>query len=49
MNAFDAAKANRKEGELEAELVELFEKENRSGEPNRTVIPATFLQVTVKK
>jgi len=49
MNAFDAARANGKEKELEAELVELFEKENRSGEPNRTVIPATYLRVTVQK
>jgi SAM-dependent methyltransferase len=49
MNAFDAAKANGKESELEAELVELFEKKNRSGEVNRTTIPATYLRVTVKK
>lgn len=49
MNAFDAARANGKEKELEAELVELFEKENRSGEPDRTIIPATYLRVTVTK
>ena len=49
MNAFDAARANGKEKELEAELVELFEKENRSDEPDRTVIPANYLRVTVKK
>ena len=49
MNAFDAARANGKEKELEAELVELFEKENRSGDPNRTKIPATYLRVTVNK
>ncbi|MEO5860522.1 MAG: class I SAM-dependent methyltransferase [Pyrinomonadaceae bacterium] len=49
MNAFDAAKANGKESELEAELAKLFEKENRSGEPNRTVISAAYLRVTVKK
>lgn len=49
MNAFDAARANGKEKELEAELVELFEKENRSGEPGRTLIPATYLRVTVLK
>lgn len=49
MNAFDAARANGKESELEAELVELFNKENRSEEPNRTVIPATYLRVTVEK
>jgi ubiquinone/menaquinone biosynthesis C-methylase UbiE len=48
MNAFDAARANGKEKELEAELVELFQKENRGG-ANRTIIPATYLRVTVKK
>lgn len=48
MNAFDAARANGKEKELEAELVELFSKENRGG-ANRTIIPATYLRVTVKK
>lgn len=49
MNAFAAAAANGKEDELEAELVELFEKENRSDEPARTTIPATYLRVTVTK
>ena len=49
MNAFAAAAANGKENELEAELVELFEKENRSDDPGRTVIPATYLRVTVIK
>ncbi len=47
MNAFDAATANGKEEQLAAELVELFDKENRSDEAGRTVIPATFLRVTV--
>jgi SAM-dependent methyltransferase len=49
MNAFAAAAANGKEKELEAELVELFEKENRSDDPSRTIIPATYLRVTVQK
>lgn len=49
MNAFDAARANGKENGLEAEMVELFTKENRSDDPNRTIIPATYLRVTVKK
>lgn len=49
MNAFDAARANGKEVDLEAELVELFEKENRSEESNRTVIPATYLRTSVTK
>lgn len=48
MNAFAAAAANGKEEELAAELVELFEKENRNGD-GRTTIPATYLRVTVKK
>lgn len=48
MNAFDSARSNGKEKELEAELVELFHKENRNG-ANRTVIPATYLRITVKK
>ena len=49
MNAFAAASSNGKEKELESELVELFEKENRSAEADRTVIPATYLRVTVVK
>jgi len=49
MNAFAAAAANGKEKELEAELVDLFTKENRSDEANRTTIPATYLRVTVTK
>lgn len=49
MNAFEAARANGKESELEAELVELFEKQNRSGKADRTTIPATYLRVTVKR
>ncbi len=34
--------------ELQAELEELFEAQNTSTEPGRTVIPATFLRVTVQ-
>lgn len=49
MNAFEAARANGKESELESELVELFEKENLSEEPGRTIIDAGYLRVTVKK
>jgi len=48
MNAFAAAASNGKEEELAAELVELFEKENRNGE-GKTTIPATYLRVTVQK
>ncbi len=49
MNAFDAAEKNGKAAELQRELEELFNKENRSGNANTTSIPATFLRVTVKK
>jgi ubiquinone/menaquinone biosynthesis C-methylase UbiE len=49
MNAFAAAAADGKEEQLASELVELFEKENRSEDPSRTVIPATYLRVTVIK
>jgi hypothetical protein len=47
MNAFEAAAGKGREAELERELVKLFESQNRSGDPAHTVIPATFLRVTV--
>jgi SAM-dependent methyltransferase len=47
MNAFEAASANGREGELQAELEALFEAQNTS--TDATLIPATFLQVTVSK
>ena len=47
MNAFEAAEKNGKASELQRELKELFIRENRSGDPNTTLIPATFLLVTV--
>lgn len=47
MNAYAAAEANGRTEELHKELTELFESCNRSPEPNRTSIPATFLQVSV--
>jgi ubiquinone/menaquinone biosynthesis C-methylase UbiE len=46
MNAFAAAEQNGKAEELQQELQALFERENRSGSPGTTVIPATFLLVT---
>jgi len=49
MNAFEAAEKSGKADELQRELEELFEKENKSGNPNTTSIPATFLKVIVKK
>lgn len=48
MNAFEAAAANGRERQLEAELSELFEVQNQAG-PDRTEIPATYLKVVVSK
>jgi len=47
MNAFAAAAADGREGELQAELEKLFEEQNTSAEG--TSIPATFLRVTVQR
>ena len=47
MNAFAAAEQNGKSGELQHELEELFERQNRSEINGGTSIPATFLRVTV--
>ncbi len=47
MNAYAAAEAAGRADELHAELTELFTRENTSGSPEATVIPATFLLVTV--
>jgi hypothetical protein len=48
MNAFEAAKKNGKASELQRELEELFNAQNRSADPNKTSIPATFLRITVR-
>jgi SAM-dependent methyltransferase len=48
MNAFDAAAREGCEAQLQAELAELFEAQNRGG-PRRTEIPATYLKVSVAK
>lgn len=48
MNACEAAEKAGRRAELEAELAQLFESENRGG-PGRTEIPATYLKVTVRK
>ena len=45
MNAFEAAEKNGRAAELQKELEELFNSQNRS--QNATMIPATFLRVTV--
>jgi SAM-dependent methyltransferase len=49
MNAYDAAAKNGKADALHAGLVELFERQNQSGRSDLTVIPATFLRVTVSR
>jgi SAM-dependent methyltransferase len=46
MNAFDAAAKDGREAQLQAELAELFEAQNRAG-AEETEIPATYLKVTV--
>ncbi len=47
MNAFEAAAADGREADLEAELKALFEEQNTS--EDGTSIPATFLRVTVER
>ncbi|MEO5683976.1 MAG: methyltransferase domain-containing protein [Chitinophagaceae bacterium] len=48
MNAFEAAEKNGKAADLQAELEALFTSQNQSGDATGTVIPATFLKVTVR-
>src|SRR5438094_2269064 len=47
MNAFEAATANGREADLQAELDALFNAQNASPSDDATSIPATFLRVTV--
>ncbi|MFM9974934.1 MAG: methyltransferase type 11, partial [Beijerinckiaceae bacterium] len=47
MNAFDAATKNGKAAELQKELEMLFNQQNQAGTNVSTVIPASFLRVTV--
>ena len=47
MNAFEAAAANGREADLQAELEALFNSQNASPSEALTSIPATFLRVTV--
>ncbi len=47
MNAFEAASADGREADLQAELEALFNEQNTNGDG--TSIPATFLRVAVKK
>ena len=48
MNAFAAAEQSGKAADLQQELEALFERENRSQATGATLIPATFLRVTVR-
>lgn len=47
MNAFDAAEKNGKTTELEQELIALFDSQNKAEKSDKTLIPATYLKVTV--
>jgi ubiquinone/menaquinone biosynthesis C-methylase UbiE len=46
MNAFEAAEKNGRAGNLQSELEDLFNSQNKSTNDNATSIPATFLRVT---
>jgi ubiquinone/menaquinone biosynthesis C-methylase UbiE len=48
MNAFEAAESAGRRGELQSDLMRLFESQNRAGN-SRTEIPATYLKVIVRK
>jgi ubiquinone/menaquinone biosynthesis C-methylase UbiE len=47
MNAFEAAEQNGRAADLQKELEDLFNSQNRSQQKDATSIPATFLRVTV--
>jgi len=47
MNAYAAAAESGRQDELHTELDELFNAQNQSSDPDRTTIPATYLQVNV--
>jgi hypothetical protein len=47
MNAFDAAEKNGNAGDLQRELEDLYNSQNKSASKDATSIPATFLRVTV--
>ncbi|TMI71012.1 MAG: methyltransferase domain-containing protein [Bacteroidetes bacterium] len=47
MNAFEAAEKNGKSAALQAELEDMFNRQNKSDTNDTTSIPATFLRVTV--
>ena len=47
MNAFEAAERNGRSADLQKELEDLFNSQNKSPRKDATSIPATFLRVTV--
>jgi hypothetical protein len=49
MNAFDAAEKTGRAELLKKELCDLFAAKNESADADTTVIPATFLRVTVTR
>ena len=49
MNAFEAAEKNGRSEDLKTELDALFNRENESPDPGATIIPATYLRVTVAR
>jgi SAM-dependent methyltransferase len=49
MNAFEAAEKNGRSAELKKELDDLFNSQNKSTAAGATVIPATYLRVTVTR
>lgn len=49
MNAFEAAEKNGKAGDLQLELENLFNSQNKSSTMNSTTIPATYLKVVVER
>ena len=49
MNAFAAAESNGRAAELQAELEDVVRGAEHEHEPGRTVIPATFMRVTVTR
>jgi ubiquinone/menaquinone biosynthesis C-methylase UbiE len=47
MNAFEAAEKSERAAELQTQLEDLFTSQNKSSHKDATLIPATFLRVTV--
>ena len=47
INAFEAAEKNGRSADLQKELEDLFNSQNKSPRKDATSIPATFLRVTV--